>query len=149
MVKKILVPLDGSQEAEQVLAQAIEKAQQHNATIYLLRVALEKRCSGNFKHCSDMDYIWDVQHYISAIAAQVRAAGVPADAAVRYGYAVEQILAHAEMIHADVIMMPTQGGSDLETTNLENIRVRVARDARCPVIPVQVTPSPRGSLAVV
>lgn len=141
MVTKILVPLDGSHEAEQVLAQAIEKARQLHATIYLLRIAMEKRCSGNLKHCSDMDYIWEVQHYISTIAGQVRQAGVPVEAAVRYGYAAEQILAHAALIHADLIMMSAQGASELESTNLANVRMRVANEAHCPVLAIPVVPA--------
>lgn len=113
MFKKILVPLDGSENAEKVLPFAITEAQQHNATIIIIRVipplrpALMSIPSVVEKVDKDIEGI--VKDYLDKITMSMRTQGVKVESAIEKGNPSECILQYAQTTDCDLIVIGTYG----------------------------------------
>lgn len=146
MYKKILVPLDGSELAEQVLPQVSQLAGCTGAEVVLLRVpsepvydylvpdpdiAVEMR--------SDIETA--AQVYLDEIASELRAMDLKVSALVVWGAPVQDtILEVARQIHADLIAMSTHGRSGVARLVIGSVADDVVRHAPVPVLLVRPNP---------
>ena len=138
MYKKILVPLDGSKLAEQVLAYSTELAGRLNADIALLTV-----CPTGFQDSSPM-----YAEYINSIAEKLKttvtakekteASGAAYSGTISgtsvAGYPAEEILQFAEDNAVDLIIMGTHGYSGIKRWALGSTADKVLRESRVPVL---------------
>lgn len=146
MYKKILVPLDGSELAEQALPQVSQLAGCTGAEVVLLRVpsepvydylvpdpdiAVEMR--------SDIETA--AQVYLDEIAAELRAMDLKVSTLVVWGAPVQDtILEVARQLHADLIVMSTHGRSGLARLVIGSVADDVVRRAPVPVLLVRPNP---------
>lgn len=128
MLKKILVPLDGSSLAETALPHAITLARRTNATIYLIRVVKEQ---GNPATNPPNSRV--VTEYMAQKVSTVHDEGIPVQSIIRSGNAAEQIVYRAAALQVDVIVMATHGRSGLQRLFLGSVADQIVRKAECPV----------------
>lgn len=137
MVHTILVPTDGSPAAQAALRHALEIALDTGASVYLLSV-IEPRNPLVFGVSDTEDLEQAIGEMANSVLDSVDTGAVHMQTDIRRGEPVhEQILAVANEIDADVIIMGQHGSSSLPEGIFGSTADRVARLAP---IPVTITP---------
>lgn len=145
---RLLVALDGSEIAEQVVPYVYELAGRFRSHVILLSV-LEG---------SDSDgYGEKVRHYLERFKEVFAIRGISAEVVVEESAPAQAILRAAETYKADAIMLVSHGRGGVarqQHVKLGSVVDRVLQETPCPVFLVSATPSgagelvPEGSLAV-
>ena len=140
MFKKVLVPLDGSVLAEEVLETAVTIAEE----IVLLRVPVTQdvmalaAAGGDvpvlISTMNDGDGYAEVKGYLDQVANNWRRPGVPITTRIESGEAAETIAYVAREEEADVILMSTHGRTGLGRILLGSVTEEVLKKAPCPVL---------------
>jgi nucleotide-binding universal stress UspA family protein len=156
-MKTILVPLDGSQLAEQVLAYVKVLAPLLKARVCLLQVIPETAhltmVGDTILGFHDIEEpperygereqrVWAIERqraesYLAPRAAQLRAAGLDATIEVRLGQPAEMIVEAARQCHANFIAMVTHGASGLRRWALGSVADKVVQATTTPVLVVR------------
>jgi nucleotide-binding universal stress UspA family protein len=160
--KHVLVPLDGSDIAAQILAPALALARLTHARITLLRVVdrtlltfgyppvphgvvLESPAAANDEAIAHAA--------LEAIAASLRAEGLHVDTSVvAHPRPAEAILQSAEALDADLIALSTRGRGGVSRVLLGSVADKVLRAAPVPVLvqrPGPVTPGQASATAAI
>ena len=105
--ERILVPLDGSECAENVLPKVEELAELNGEGICLLRVALAHTFPGADQTEAQVEVVREAEEYLRGVEGRLKAKGFDVNAHVRYGDEVEEILDHAARKEIDLIAMAT------------------------------------------
>jgi nucleotide-binding universal stress UspA family protein len=106
--ERILVPLDGSEYAENVIPKVEELAERKKEGICLLRVALAHTFPGVDQTEAQVEVVRKAEEYLHGLEERLKAKGLDVDAHVRYGNEVEEILDHAAQKEIDLIAMSTR-----------------------------------------
>jgi nucleotide-binding universal stress UspA family protein len=151
-MKTILVPLDGSALAEQVLPSVRMLAPILGAKVRLLQVVLEM---DQYYLAMELDpadpfapprgqplNTWEIlrqsaENYLERQAAQLRAAGIETNYEVRLGAPAEIVVEVAEQEHAALIAMATHGYSGLKRWALGSVTDKLVHAANIPVFVVR------------
>jgi nucleotide-binding universal stress UspA family protein len=134
--RTILVPLDGSPVAEQVLPSATSVARALDATLVLFRVAIAHAfgpfagewyvpLEGTYETANQI-----ARDYLERMADGLEEQGFKVSTAVRSGSVADAIIDYAEENQIDLIAMCTHGRTGLGRWVLGNVAERVLR-ARC------------------
>jgi nucleotide-binding universal stress UspA family protein len=138
----VVVPLDGSELSEAVLPVARTFAQARGGQLLLTRIAP----SLTIKEIIPPDeleelmvrYKQDCQDYLDTIAESLRSEGLPVNTQLAAGDQVaDQILAVADMAHADLIAMSTHGRSGLQRLMIGSVADKIVHHATVPVLLVR------------
>jgi nucleotide-binding universal stress UspA family protein len=141
MYKRILLPLDGSERAEQVLPSAIAQARCFEAELVLLRVFEPLPVD-----CCVPPVVLDqaaeqasalARDYLQRIAADLRERGIPASVMTVEGRPEEEILRFAQEGQMDLIVMSTHGRSEVSRLLMGSVADHVVRTASVPVLLVR------------
>lgn len=146
MYKKILVPLDGSELAEQVLPQVIEIASRTGAEIVLLRVPDAPRyeylmtapglAAGVREQAGNEE-----REYLAAMSLELRGLGLKVRTQMGFDDSVSSmILSTAKELGVDLIAMSTHGRSGLARLVMGSVADDVLRQAELPVLLVRPHP---------
>src|SRR5512138_3637244 len=111
MFLRILVPLDGSPLAEDVMPRVLALAALHRAQVLLLRVALAHTFPGTDPTESQVQAVSEATAYLDEVRQRFDGDGVAIATAVRYGHAAQEILDHVDANQVDLIAMATHGRS--------------------------------------
>jgi nucleotide-binding universal stress UspA family protein len=131
--KSILVPLDGSPPAEQVLPPVVSIAKALDSKITLLRISIIQT-SGEFQgdlmmplegNTQTADGI--AQEYLDQVASRLAGEGVQVFTAVRRGAVAETIVDYSQDHQVDLIAMCTHGQTGLGRWALGRVSDRVLR----------------------
>ncbi|MGH8059264.1 MAG: universal stress protein, partial [Candidatus Entotheonellia bacterium] len=141
MCKQILVPLDGSAQAEAVLPYARQLAKSCGAELVLLRVAVASPLA------LDPVVAWasaveEARDYVADLAERQRDGEVKIIARTRWGDPVEEILAYVDEAHIDLIAMTTHGRSGWKRWVLGSVAQTVLRRTSVPVLLVRAPEAP-------
>lgn len=134
----LAVAYDGTRESEQAVREAAALAEAAGATIRLLAVVEPVGVSYTTTMATAVsgdptgDIRAELEGKVRAIADSLPA-GLHADAVVRGGRAVEEILAHAGR-GADMLVMGSRGYGPLRRVLLGGVSSRVIQAAPCPVL---------------
>lgn len=140
--RKILVPLDFSAHSEVALGVAIDLAREHGAELHLLH-AYELPTAVTMAYgIAIPQSVWDgVQEAATARLEQgrqrVEAAGVPVKTHLATAPAADAIIATAETLAIDLVVMGTRGLAGLKHVLLGSVAERTIRNAPCPVLTVK------------
>src|SRR4030042_2301880 len=107
--ERILVPLDGSECAENILPMIEKMATDFKASIALLRVASAHTFPGMDPTEAEVKVVREAEEYLHDLESRLRAKGYDVDTHVRYGDDVDEILDHAAQKEIDFIAMSTYG----------------------------------------
>jgi nucleotide-binding universal stress UspA family protein len=146
--RRILVPLDGSSLAEQVLPPATTVVQALDAEIILFRVPIVST-SGSLmgEWCMPLGGVFetagqDAQAYLNHMADGLKERGLKVTTAMRTGGVADAIIEYAEANRIDLIAMCTHGRTGPARWTLGSVADRVLR-ARCtPLLLVRARRSP-------
>jgi nucleotide-binding universal stress UspA family protein len=109
MLKKILVPLDGSELAERALKYAAALAEPTRAQLLLMRAVFSHTLAGVDPRERQLGAIQDAEAYLEQVATKLRERGLACETVVRYGHAAECVAESARTRQADLIVMATHG----------------------------------------
>lgn len=151
MYKQILVPLDGSDLAEQALPHARELAKTYGATLHVLR-AFTHDHEGLMGLHSKVDVgmttetAFDLQRqygeaqrltiteYIDHVADRLKNEGLSVEAEAVEGSAFDSIVDYAKKHDVDLITMTTHGHGGLKRMLTGSVTDRVIRGGEIPVL---------------
>jgi nucleotide-binding universal stress UspA family protein len=132
--KRMIVALDGSETAEDVLGDAAELARTMGSTLHLVRVKSPwPRLTLHPEDAFPMPEE-DPQPYLEGMADGLATQGILALADVREGETAGEILALAKASGAGLICMTTHGRTGLSRSLLGSVAESVLRKAPCPVL---------------
>ncbi|MEL7647897.1 MAG: universal stress protein [Sedimentibacter sp.] len=143
-MKKILVPVDGSQASEKAAMKAIEIARDYNSEITYLSVADVR---GKYAYMGDGVVSVPINHsqisamlvenqtkMLDAFASIVDSKGINIEKKVAAGVPYEEILKYAADNKADLIVMSRRGFTKFKRFFVGSVTQRVISDAPCPVL---------------
>lgn len=141
-LRRILVPLDGSELARNALPAATALAKETGAQVLLLQM-LQTLDSGNssilFKNEQEADTIYErwqagTEQKLADMALQLRESGIDANHRVGLGDPAAGICDIALEEEADLIVLSTHGRSGLGRWYHGSVATKVMRHAHCPVM---------------
>ena len=133
MIKKILVPLDGSDIAEAILPLAQELAAPLKAEVTLLQV---QSGTGMLSHVTERE-TYEASAYLKVHVLAFSEQGITAHHVIRTGHAAAEIIDYATVNKMDLIAMSTHGRSGLSRAVMGSVAEQVVRHAPVPVLLVK------------
>lgn len=170
-IRKILVPVDFSPDADQAVADAIEIARASDAEIELLHAwRLPVQATLPEAGLVPIEAVNAIrksdEEKLQAQAASIRDQGVRCNAHLIEGVASHEIVEAIGAYNADLVVIGTRGQTGLKHAVMGSVAERVTRHASCPVltvkadgtragirprvvvVPTDFSPGARGALAV-
>ena len=140
-VTSILCPTDFSDISTKAEAYATALAARYDAALQLLHVDPPTPVMSPYGEIPVDIRLFEEQRQqaeadLAAARDRARAAGVAADASVRGGHPAREILAVADELHADLVVLGTHGRGGVEHLLLGSVAEKVMRKAPCPVMVV-------------
>ena len=145
MYKRILVPLDGSELAEQVLPYARALAKGLSASLDLLEVIepppsqWADSAHGVYPHRLADSLKNTARDYLERVAVPLRREGLSAVTNVRKGSPPQCIAAEAELEPDTLIAMSSHGRSGIARWVLGSVTDKVLQDTSCPLLIVRAS----------
>ena len=146
MISKILVPTDGSAEAQKAAMYAIDLAKQLKCAIIILSVIdnptiMDRPVSDNMSHILEPveDYLKEAANeYTKGIKAICDENSVPSKINIVKGNPAEEIAKEAGRSHADLIVMGSRGRSAVAAVFLGSVTYNVIhKETKIPVLIVR------------
>ncbi len=147
MIKRILVPLDGSELAERALRYAKELAKPLGASLILLRVvnSLELSSAQAFSGYLPAE-VYDAafedarraaRDYLEHTAKRLAAEGIQVDWVMRTGDPAGEVIEHERECGCDLVVMSTHGRSGIARWVFGSVADRILRGGTIPVLLVR------------
>ncbi|MFC7027675.1 universal stress protein [Halomicroarcula sp. GCM10025324] len=136
MFDTILVPTDGSDQAERALETAAELARRHDGTVHALSV-VDVRYLDKATEIDDAET--DASVDLAEFVDRVDTDDFSVTTAVRHGVPDEEIRTYAADNDADLIVMGTHGRTGVRRYLLGSVTEKVVRLSDTPVLTVQET----------
>ncbi len=137
--ERILVPLDGSVCAENILPKVEKLAANLKAGIALLQVVYAHVFPGADPTESEVKVVREAEEYLKKLEERLQSKGFKVDTHVRYGNDAEEILDHAAQKDIDLVAMSTHGRSGVKRFLLGSVAEKVLRHSPKPVFLVRCT----------
>jgi len=137
--EKILVPLDGSTCAENILPTVEKLATDFKASIALLRVAYAHTFPGVDPTEAEVKVVREAEEYVHGVEQRLKAKGFKVESHVRYGDEAEEILDHAAQKDISLIAMSTHGRSGVKRFLLGGVAEKLLRHSAKPIFLVRCT----------
>jgi len=140
-IRNILVATDFSPDSERALETALELAKSSHATVHVVHGCLAFMRMPDDRNLPPEEWLETVraeaQARLAAIEQRMSQLGVMSKMHFRQEDAVSSILAVAEAVSADLIVMGTRGLTGLKHVLLGSVAERTLRLAPCPVMTVK------------
>ena len=138
---RILCPTDFSEISVKAEAYATALAQRYDASLLLLHVDPPMPMMAPYGEIPVDVRLFEEQREqavrdLAVARDRARAAGVAAETAVRGGHPAREILAVAEELPADMVVLGTHGRGGVEHLLLGSVAEKIMRKAPCPVLVV-------------
>ena len=140
MFECIVVPLDGSKQAEVALDYGRDLALRYSARLHLVRVlwpSLQALTGGEVVAVTQAQMAHEQQlarTYLEPLVERVTSGDLKVSSQVVVGDPAETILDIAEDAEASLIVMTSHGRSGLRRWLMGSVAERIARHAHCPVM---------------
>lgn len=145
-MKTMLVPVDFSEGTSKLLETAAKQAKAFGAKVILLHVASPEPEFIGYEpgpqSVRDSVARQLVQEHkdLHELKERLASQGLEVTALVVQGYPVKHILAEAEKVHADLVIMGSHGHGALHNLLVGSVTEGVMRHVNCPVLVVPQTP---------
>ncbi len=124
-LQEILVPLDGSGEAESVIPYLRDLAPRFSSRVHVLGIGMGRKARRVNRLLED---------YVNRIAHELQSDNVKAEAVTRYGIAADKILDFTTENDIDLIIMATHGRSGITRWWMGSVAEKVISEATAPVL---------------
>lgn len=132
---RILVPLDGSAQAERAVSMAAALGDRERTEMQLLRATEAKTLPGVDSMASEVAAVREAEGYLNRVAHGLSERGFKhVKASVWYGGPTAAILEAARVGRASLIVMTTHGRGGLTHLVLGSVAEEVVRSAKVPVL---------------
>jgi len=142
MIKKILLPLDGSEFGEKSLPYAVELGQALKAQLLLVWVLHPQIIMSEFGAVTYQSLVsmeeTEAREYLSGVQKDLQKRGLSAETRIIDGPVADAILDLATKEEIDLIVMSTHGRSGLSRWVYGSVANKVLQHAPCPVFLVRV-----------
>ncbi|MDH3530929.1 MAG: universal stress protein, partial [Acidobacteriota bacterium] len=138
--KKIVVPLDGSSLAEQVIPTARAFARAYGAELEIVAVEAEK--TDRDVHLTETEleeHRSELKKYIGLVSDLITGDGLDVETHIRHGEPAAEINALAEETNADLIIMSSRGKFDISQLVSASMAQRVVQNAAAPTLLIRPT----------
>ena len=141
-IKKILVPIDFSENSKKILQDAVTRAGQLDAKVMVIYVVegLEKFAGLSIPHISlaefEKELVQSATNKLERFLEENLDPSVAHESKVLNGDIVENINTCAESEGVDMIIMGTHGFKGLEKALFGSVAERVVKTAPCPVLTI-------------
>ena len=137
MYRKILVPLDGSATAEQILPHVKKLAKLTGAEITLMRAAVIQHNLVSNKADLEVEVVAEAEKYLKEVQQKLAAEGFNATTHVRYGHDAQEILEHAKLDGIDLVAVCSHGLTGTGLWRLGSVSRRVVHHCPKPVLVIK------------
>jgi nucleotide-binding universal stress UspA family protein len=140
MIKKILVPTDFSEQAENALRVAADLAKKHNASINLLHMVdlpmtLVDAVTGNQSELPEAIFFMKLAHQrFESMMSAPFLDGVTIEESAEFDGAFEGIMDYVNKYQSDIIVMGSHGDSGLHEFFVGSNAEKVVRNSKIPVL---------------
>ena len=144
LIRKILVPIDFSPNAEEAMTWAIDLARRYDASLLVAHVvqpvAWPASPDGTMLTPSDLLATTrrELFESLGRTRDQIESAGIPTETELLDGIPAAALAALAHREGVDLIVMGTHGRSGLKHALLGSVAEKVLRAAPCPVLTVRM-----------
>ena len=135
MIRKILLPVDGSERSREAVRYAISLAKQTKASLHLLNVVEEQVVSLSSEK--------DISFFLNSAVAnllevenEIKEQGFPVSKAAKIGNPATEIVKEAEETGVDLIVMASHGRTTLQSALLGSVSTAVIHQEQA--IPVLI-----------
>lgn len=144
MIRRVLVPLDGSLLAERALLVAGNLVESLAGTLVVARV-VAPRPDGRYYRAHLVQELIDAetreaQGYLASTAERLRNDRLIVETVLLHGEVTAELLAAVEREHCDLIAMSSHGMSGLGSHVFGSVAQQLLHAASCPVLVVRSTP---------
>jgi nucleotide-binding universal stress UspA family protein len=144
MIKRVLVPLDGSELAERALVVAGDLAESVSATLILARV-VPPPATGRFYQANLVKELKEAQTreaeaYLASAAQRLREDRLTAETLLLHGDVAPALVSAARHERCDLIAISSHGMSGLGSQVFGSVAQKLLYSAPCPVLVVPSTP---------
>lgn len=141
MYEEILVPVDGSEGARELLHHTAAQAQYWDATVNLLYVADTSRDSVTVVDTDVVDaLVTEGETIVDDAASILRSHGVAYDTDVVQGNPAPTIIDYVQRYQHDLVVLPTQGRTGLSRYFIGSVTEKVVRLCPKPVLTARMQP---------
>ncbi len=145
MIRRVLVPLDGSQLAERALRVAGDLAEGVSATLILARV-VPPLATGTSYQANLLKELTETQTreaeiYLASAAERARADRLVVETRLLHGEVAPTLVRVARHEHCDLIAISSHGMSGLGSQVFGSVAQKLLYSAPCPVLVVRSTPA--------
>lgn len=156
MYERVVVLLDSSELAEQVLPHVAEIVRGRRSEVHLLSVAPVVALTATIVDVHPVPVTADLgvleaaereqirhnlEEYLRGVASRLQDVVTDVRTVVRFGRPAEEILRYAVEVEADLIALSTHGRSGLSRWVFGSVAEKVLRGAPCPVLLVRIRPA--------
>lgn len=131
MLKKMLLTLDGSENAEKAVPWVLQFAGREKALVILFQAVPQRTDRKHWQRERDA-----ARDYLMRIERELQYRGIPTKILIRRGPAAREIVDVAAEQGCDLIVMSTRGGSTVKRWAIGGVTEQVMRRSRVPVLPV-------------
>jgi nucleotide-binding universal stress UspA family protein len=135
--RKILLAIDGSENAKSAACSGIEIAKSTGAEVYAVYVAGISCCSPIMPESYDWEIGKEGSEAVAEIEEMGKEARVPVNPVLLQGYPAQEILNFAEQNDIDMIVMGTQGKTGVDRFLLGGVTEKIVRHAKAEVLVVR------------
>ena len=151
-MRNIVIATDGSDSAHEAVELGIELAEEQGAVAHVVHVVqpVDVAPYANFGFmAAGLPHEPDAHDYEPVVAAEEIAApkGVHVVAKVLMGIPADEIVAYADSIDADLIVIGSRGHGGLTSALIGSVSRSVLHESRRPVLIVRGTPVPAAAVA--
>lgn len=133
----VLLPTDGSENAERAVEQAVDLASSYDATLHLLYVVDVKHMTSDAAETLMGDQLEHAgQAAVDAIAERAERSGLTVNSTVAPGTPAQGILNYVADNDIDIIVMGTRGRTGLDRLLVGSVTEKVVRLSDVPVLTV-------------
>ena len=140
-IRRILVPVDFSENSRKAVTYATAFARQFGASLTFLHVVQVNYAYGELGAIDfsalEREMRSGAQKELAALANSLRASGVEVETLLREGSPVKLIAEVARELHSDLLVISTHGYTGLKHVLMGSIAEHVVRYAPCPVLVVR------------
>ena len=134
MYRTILVPLDGSEVADSILAQVARLTRMYQARLLLLTVGQALPVDSEAATGTRLPSTFEAEAYLQRLCSSLRAEGLQVSMLTCIGEAACEILEVARRHQVDLIVINSRGGGGAPLPFLGSVAEKVASTSTVPVL---------------